>query len=68
MGITRVVGVELPADLIGPLRSALEREGECALAKRLGISRATIMRALAGFRLMPGSIALLRQELGARAS
>ncbi len=69
MAIERVVGASVPGELILLLQEALEREGERALAKRLGISRPTISRAIAGQRVMPGTIALFRERLvGARAS
>jgi len=65
----RIVGSSLPRELRIPLKRAVEREGDRAVARRLGLSRATITRAMAGLRIMPGSIALLRERLsGARAS
>lgn len=68
-GTMRVVGLSLPRDLRIPLKKAVDREGDRAVARRLGLSRSTITRAMAGLRIMPGSIALLRERLsGARAS
>lgn len=69
MAIERIVGAAVPTELILLLQEALQAEGERALAKRLGISRPTISRAIAGMRVMPGTIALFRERLvGARAS
>jgi hypothetical protein len=69
MATIRVVGSSLPRELRIPLKRAVEREGDRAVARRLGLSRATITRAMAGLRIMPGTIALLRERLsGARAS
>lgn len=65
----RVIGSSLPRELRIPLKRAVDREGDRAVARRLGLSRSTITRAMAGLRIMPGSIALLRERLcGARAS
>jgi hypothetical protein len=69
MAIERIVGAAVPTELILLLQEALQLEGERALAKRLGISRPTITRAIAGLRVMPGTVALFRERLvGARAS
>lgn len=69
MATVRVVGMSLPRELRGPLKRAVDREGDRAVARRLGLSRSTITRAMAGLRIMPGTIALLRERLsGARAS
>ena len=68
-GTTRLIGSSLPRELRVPLKRAVEREGDRAVARRLGLSRSTITRAMAGLRIMPGTIALLRERLsGARAS
>jgi hypothetical protein len=65
----RRIGSSLPRELMIALKKAVERDGDRAVALRLGLSRATITRAMAGLRIMPGSIALLRERLsGARAS
>lgn len=62
-GTARRIGSSLPRELRIPLRRAVEREGDRAVARRLGLSRSTITRAMAGLRIMPGSIALLRERL-----
>lgn len=68
-GTTRRIGSSLPRELRSPLKRAVEKEGDRAVARRLGLSRSTITRAMAGLRIMPGSIALLRERLsGARGS
>lgn len=62
-GTARVIGSSLPRELRAPLKRAVDREGDRAVARRLGLSRSTISRAMAGLRIMPGSIALLRERL-----
>jgi hypothetical protein len=69
MATARIIGSMLPRELRIPLKKAVDAEGDRAVARRLGISRPTITRALAGLRVMPGTLALLRERLrGARAS
>lgn len=43
----------------------VEEVGEGAAAKRLGIAHATVSRILAARPLRPGTLALLREALGA---
>lgn len=69
MATPRKIGAVLPQELVGALRAAVAREGDRAIARKLGIARPTILRALAGLRIMPGNIALIRERLTeARAS
>lgn len=62
-GTARVIGSSLPRELRAPLKRAVEKEGDRAVARRCGLSHTTISRAMAGLRIMPGSIALLRERL-----
>lgn len=57
----------VPADLIHPVRAHVERWGVSGAARALGVSRSVILSVLASEPIMPGSIALIRGSLRARA-
>jgi len=60
-----IVPPPLPLPLRDRLRALVAREGKRLTLARLGVSRQSLARALAGLPLYPGTRALIRQALDA---
>lgn len=58
-------GAPLPDPLRRRIAALIERDGERLTVRRLGVSRLSLARAVAGLPLYPGTHALLRQRLDA---
>lgn len=50
--------------MVDRVRVMLRTEHEAVVASRLGLSRPTLARLVAGMPLQPGSLALVRERLG----
>lgn len=56
-------GSPLPAVDRKRLSALVERDGEAAVLKRLGCSRQTLYRAMAGLSIYAGTAALVREQI-----
>ena len=59
----KIPGDPLPKVDLRRLRGALDRLGEHALVQAMACDRQTVLRALAGLAVLPGTAALIRERL-----
>lgn len=60
----RKIKAPLDASERAALADLVHTAGEAECARRIGLSRQSVARAIAGLRVYPGTIALIRLHLG----
>jgi len=59
---------QAPVEHRRAVRELMDEKGEAGAAKDIGISRAAMLRVVAGREVRPGTLALLRERFGKAAS
>ena len=59
------MGAICPTELKDAVRALIDKLGESEARKKLGLSRESIMRILAGYSVHQGTLALIRERLQA---
>lgn len=57
---------DVPSEIASVVRAELEQAGANAAARALGVDRSVVLAVAAGQRVMPGTLALIRENLGRR--
>lgn len=57
---------DVPPEIAQAVRAELEQAGANAAARALGVDRSVVLAVAAGQKIMPGSIALIRENMARR--
>jgi hypothetical protein len=55
-------GVRAPDHLVEWVRTEIDRCGDAALARRIGLTRTPVLRVAAGLTVFPGTVSMVRED------